>query len=658
LTLATLLGPTLGAAAVPEPAPDRDGTVTTRERGEAYARLMRAVFSVRRGEVGRAVEEVREALALVPDSPDLLTEAANLLLQWTGRVGDSERLARRALELDGDHEGATRFLAEVAAARALGPEPDAASRAEAIRLYEKLAAGDAADRPDVLRMLAELRLKAGDLDGAVREVRRLVAERPGELWATKTLVQLLLRSGRELEALDALLEYAVGHPSHEEMLGWVEQLAGSQRAWPAVVEFLDPRAPFSRDAAALNRFYGEALLRVGRMESAAGALEEALAARPSDVRARKDLALAYRGVGRMAESAAIFRDLVRQSPDYPYMHQLLAETLSEQNDIEGALQAYRTALRGLADSGEVAASHRDAIRLEIARLQLGGGRYAEAGSALVELELPPNPRALLIQCRLAIDTAAWDEARALAERLLEADEPGMARLLEGEIAVGERKWSRAEARFEEAIALLGPYRGAAIAEIYREAGRPEQGLELLNRWAEEEPELADARFHLGVYLYELDRFGEAEHELREAFRLNPKHDRALNFLGYSLAERKIRLEEALEMIERALEVDAWNGAYLDSLGWVYYQLGRYEEARQPLERAARELPTDSTVLEHLGDLHLSLGDREGAVEVWSRALAAGPDDPETLHGKIRRESGGGEQLAADDARASTDPSPR
>ena len=124
-------------------------------------------------------------------------------------------------------------------------------------------------------------------------------------------------------------------------------------------------------------------------------------------------------------------------------------------------------------------AHRDAIRLEIARLQLGAELYAEAGSVLEELELPPNPRALLIECRLAIDTSSWEQARVLAGQLAEADEPGMARMLEGEIAVGEQRWSRAEDKFEEAIALLGPYRGAAVAEVYREAGRPEKGLELL-----------------------------------------------------------------------------------------------------------------------------------------------------------------------------------
>lgn len=658
LTLVALLAPAAGAAPGPEPSRMGSDPEATSARGEAYAHLGRALFAVRRGEISKAVDEIHAALALVPDSPDMQTEAARLLLQWTGRVGEAERLARRALELDGGHEGATRFLAEVAAARALGPNPDDTSRAEAIRLYDKLAEGDTTSDPDVLRTLFELYRQAGDLDGAVRAVRRLVQERPGDMRATQTLVQLLLQSGQPVESLRVLLDFAVDHPAEEDLLAWAEQLANSQRAWPAVVELLEARAPFSRGAPALNRFYGEALLHVGRIEPAAEVLEEALAARPHDAKVRQDLGWAYREMGRMADAAALFRELTLESPDYPLLHQLLAETLLEQHDVDGALESYWTALTVLEDREGVPASHRDGMRQKIAALHLSRGELDEAEAALDELETPEGPLALEIRCRVALERGSWEEARRHARRLADAEETGLATLLEGEIAAGERKWSRAAARFQEGIALEGHYARPRVADVYRSAGKPAEGLKVLNRWIVLEPELADAHFHLGVYFYELDRLEDAERALREAFRLDPGHDRALNFLGYSLAERKIRLDEALEMIERALEADAWNGAYLDSLGWVYFQMGRYEEALPPLERAANELPKDATVLEHLGDVYLSLGDREGAVAAWRRALAAGPEESEALLTKIRRLGEPGNQLAADEGRPSSDPSSR
>jgi len=235
---------------------------------------------------------------------------------------------------------------------------------------------------------------------------------------------------------------------------------------------------------------------------------------------------------------------------------------------------------------------------------------------------------------------------------------GGAALLAGRAAVGEQKWSKAGGRFKEAIELLGPYARPRVADIYREAGKPEVGLDLLLRWVGEDPQLADARFQLGVYFYEIERFDDAERELRAAFRLNPRHARALNFLGYSLAERKLKLEEALEMVERALEVDEWNGAYLDSLGWVYYQLGRYEAAREPLQRAARELPRDATVLEHLGDLWVELGRPEDALIAWGGALESEPADPDGLRTKIDRELATVGRLVDESASRADPPAPR
>ena len=111
-------------------------------------------------------------------------------------------------------------------------------------------------------------------------------------------------------------------------------------------------------------------------------------------------------------------------------------------------------------------------------------------------------------------------------------------------------------------------------------------------------------------------------------------------------------DEALELVQRALKVDGWNGAYLDSLGWVYFQMGRYDEARGPLEQAAREYPNDVTVLEHLGDVYLELGGRALAREAWVRALDAGSENEESLRAKLAKaEADAGEEAQNEPAAA-------
>jgi tetratricopeptide (TPR) repeat protein len=626
---ATLAAPLAGQRPAGEPSSAQDARVG------AYAHLMRAMLAARQGDFAVAATEIHDAIEREPDRPDLLAEAADLL-SAIGRGTEAERIARRALELAPDHPGALRLVADAALARALGSERDPEAKAEALRLFEKLDGVAEGNDAELLGKLIQLRHHVGDLDGAIAAARRLVDLRPGDARAVRTLAQLHLQGNDETAALDVLLRYIAEHPSEEDLPRFAEQLAHNLEAWEVVVQILGAHEPFPAEAEVVQRLLGESMLRVGRMKEAVDVLERARESRPDDLRVRNHLALAYRGVGRLADAAELLATLIRESPEFPSLPQLLAETLAGQGDIAGSLEAYAIALRGW-ESEEGARPIRDAIRQQMALLHLGKGRIEAATQAVAGLEKPDGAGAARVRGRIALASEDWEGARKAARELRELGEAGVAALIEGEALAREERWARAAERFEEAISALGAQQRQVVAEIYRTAGRPETGLEILRAWVAEEPKSAEASFLLGEYLYKIDRLDESEAALRQAFTLDPEHAAALNFLGYSLAERDVRLDEALSMIARALEIDEWNGAYLDSLGWVYYRLGRFDEARHPLERAVRELPHDPTVLEHLGDLYRRLGERSAALAAWQRALDAGPAEPAALRLKIEGE---------------------
>src|SRR5438093_13243789 len=108
----------------------------------------------------------------------------------------------------------------------------------------------------------------------------------------------------------------------------------------------------------------------------------------------------------------------------------------------------------------------------------------------------------------------------------------------------------------------------------------------------------------------MGRFDELVHEMEEAIRLDPKHADALNYLGYTYAERDMRLEEAVALIQRALEVKPQNGYYLDSLAWAYYTMGRFQEALAEMKRDVAVVPDHPVFIAHFGDICLTqaLGD--------------------------------------------------
>jgi len=107
---------------------------------------------------------------------------------------------------------------------------------------------------------------------------------------------------------------------------------------------------------------------------------------------------------------------------------------------------------------------------------------------------------------------------------------------------------------------------------------------------------------------------------RKVLANDPQNAMTLNYLGYMLADRGIKLDEALGYIKKAVELDPSSGAYLDSLGWAYFKMGKYELAEENLIKASQRINTDPTVQDHLGDLYQKTGRLKLAAAHWERAL--------------------------------------
>jgi tetratricopeptide (TPR) repeat protein len=116
------------------------------------------------------------------------------------------------------------------------------------------------------------------------------------------------------------------------------------------------------------------------------------------------------------------------------------------------------------------------------------------------------------------------------------------------------------------------------------------------------------------------RYAEAEEQFKKVLASDPEHASTLNYLGYMLADQNMKLEEAFGYIKRAVDLDPANGAYLDSIGWAYFRLGKYELAEENLLKASQKINTDPTVHDHLGDLYQKTGRLKLAATHWERAL--------------------------------------
>jgi tetratricopeptide (TPR) repeat protein len=151
------------------------------------------------------------------------------------------------------------------------------------------------------------------------------------------------------------------------------------------------------------------------------------------------------------------------------------------------------------------------------------------------------------------------------------------------------------------------------------------------------PNQADLHFHLGVTYDKLKRFDALVAEMKKAISIDGKHAMALNYLGYTYVERGIFLEEAVDLINRALALRPSDGYVIDSLGWAYYKQGNIKAALITLENAVGLVPDDPVILEHLGEVYLKENRNDESKKAWSNSLKL---DPKNEKLKIRFKDAG------------------
>lgn len=153
----------------------------------------------------------------------------------------------------------------------------------------------------------------------------------------------------------------------------------------------------------------------------------------------------------------------------------------------------------------------------------------------------------------------------------------------------------------------------------------------------------------GVSYERLDEWDKAEVDFRKSLELSPDQPSTLNYLGYSLVEKGIKLEEAQELIERAVKGRPNDGFITDSLGWLLYRIGKFDDAVTPMERAVELTPTDPIINDHLGDVYWMTNRFREAQFQWRRALSFDPEEKDAARIRRKLEIGLDEVLSAEEA---------
>jgi tetratricopeptide (TPR) repeat protein len=176
----------------------------------------------------------------------------------------------------------------------------------------------------------------------------------------------------------------------------------------------------------------------------------------------------------------------------------------------------------------------------------------------------------------------------------------------------------------------------SLAQAYEKAKKYDEmakSIDAAEKLSESDEEKETVFFTRGAMYERQKKYDLAESEFRKVLKINPDNTSALNYLGYMFADRNVKIPEAYQMISKAVEKEPNNGAYLDSLGWVYFRMGKLKEAEDYVRRSLEKVGRDPTVHDHLGDILFQAGKVKEAIAQWEAAMkdynsGAAPDtDP-------------------------------
>lgn len=455
------------------------------------------------------------------------------------------------------------------------------------------------------QQLAELYLETGDLERAAQAYQELLAHVPGHTGALQELARVQSARGQYEAALatyERLLEVVGEQPAvQHRMLQLYLRLGHSTRA-AHLLKRMIAEDPGNSE---LRRLLAEQYVREERLEQAVEVLEESLAA--GDAGALLLLTDLYRQLGAEEKAEALLSDPDGAASPAQLVTQATALlTRRAASDPQAGLTAARLLERAL----ELDPQHPDALVL-LGRLRLQDSRYAEAADLLARaLEHNPRDPELWVQAAAAYQQA--DDARRAAELA----EEGLL-LFPG----------RLDLLHTAAYALMASYQNDAAIRRFEEALPLLQGEDAAPR------QEADLLASLALLHSRKKDEAASDSLYARALHLDPEHPLALNNYAYSLAERGLRLEEALDMARRAVAREPENASFLDTLGWVLYRQGRYREAETWLDKSVATGRASASVYEHYGDVHAQLGDRAAAQRFWKEALQRNPEN-ERLRKKL------------------------
>ena len=585
----------------------------------------------------KATEEYRLAIEADPSSEFLTSSLAELYVK-TGRIADAVKEAQDIIKRDPKNLEAHKLLGRIYL-RSLGDMPGGSGSDNILKLaidqYEQIVKLDPESVDDHL-LLGRLYRLNNDLSKAEAELKTAIKIDPTSEEAVTTLAMLYTDEGdtsQALKVLSSIPDSARSAKLYSALGAAYEQRKDYKKAIDAYKRAI----VLDRDNLDAIRGLAENYLNDGQLDQALEQYKIIADSNPEDAQSYVRMAEIYRRQGKYdlaLENLKRADTLVPDTMDVPYS---MAAVYQAQGRYDDAIKLLQDLLKKT-EKSEVGTSQSDRNNRAIFIERLGMiYREQENYTAAVDTfrkMLTLGDENARSGYQEIIDTyreaKQWPQATAVAKEAVQKM-PGdrdLRMVLDAQLA----DLGQVDPAVSDVRSLLkgGPEDRNVYVQlgiIYTRAKRWNDALEVLakaEQLSTKNEEKAYVYFLRGDLYQRQKMFDQAESQFQKVLSLTPPSDpqaaATLNYLGYMNADRGVKLEESLNYIKQALSFEPNNPAYLDSLGWAYFKLGKYDMAEENLNKAAAHMGSDPTVQEHLGDLYQKTGRLKLAAAHWDRAV--------------------------------------
>ncbi len=616
---------------------------TPEDRGKSYYHYSIAKWYEEKGDLGRAVSEMRNALKFNDSSAAVRVELAELLEKsgdMRGALVEAEEAAKMEPKNPEPHwlianiyfryqgrdrasmrDSLKKAIKELEEMRLVAPDDERSYFAlgqayfelgdpdKAIEAYEKfqslIPSGDAG-----YVAIAEYYERLGQHDKAIEYLKKALKSQPDDPKSLMMLATIYSHQDRNKEAVELyrkLLEVTGDNLAVKKQLA--AALVDSQEFGEAkkILDEVTQSAPTDKD---LQILLSRALLGLKDYSQAIEILNGIVQDNPDALEARFYLGTAYEQKGNSAEAAKIFEQLLEQTNDSADEHkanrlvfkQHLAAAYQDMGENEKSIAIYEGILKDDPDP-------KPGILFWLINAYRLNHQYDKA-LALGKQQYEKNRTDAnfgLVYARTLADAGKTKEGAEILQKMLQADPSNV------DIYVN-------------------------LSQVYLQGKKYTDAEKVLRRAEDRKLDSERVKFQLGTIYERQKDFDRAESLFKELLKENPKNAVVLNYIGYMLADRGIRLEEAVKYVEEALTLDPDNGAYLDSLGWAFFKLNQLDKAEKYLLKAAEIVRNDPVIQDHLGDLYFKTGDLQKARDFWSKSVTIGsePDDTQKVREKLEK----------------------